>query len=202
MKDFNNNLRGFAHYVWKTFKPRHWIGLDWQNFLWASVICWILSLPGVELLLPWATQRVFATLSWLLAIVGGISWALNGSTPALGSLSLQPWLAGGLTCVLADRLLVAAGASPSSAQAIAVMSWPLVSFLFLFLPDLLGGEARWQLSARARQQAVLWFLAHLLATCWLGFLLLTQAWVAAEPAWQNAAKDPFQGSRFVVNLGG
>ncbi len=166
---------------------------SWQTVIYMSLFSWLTSLLARALDATEFTVMLLATFSWIFLALG-VGWFFDAADIKLFGIPTAPWVAGAILCIFLFGTLTDSWLRP------ALAAWPLISFLVVAVPQLLG----WDLQPKpvppgVRQQLILLFLLSLLFSCWFQFYFRIQTWLDRYP---SLASDNLNRSTFVYRLPG
>jgi hypothetical protein len=166
---------------------------SWLTVIYLSLFSWLMSLLGRSLGASTITVGIMTTLSWIFLAVG-IGWALEANQVKFFGLSLAPWVAGAIVCIFLF------GSWGDNWLQPALITWPLISFAVVAVPNLLSWELQYKKpTAPVRQQLVLLFFLSLLLSSWFQFYFRIQNWLQAYP---SLVADTVEESNFVYRIPG
>lgn len=166
---------------------------SWQMVIYLALFSWVMSWLAVVLGATQFTVVLLTTFSWLFLALG-VGWAVDALGLKLFGLPLAPWVAGAVVC------LFLFGTWQRNAFALALVVWPLLSFLIIAVPNFVGWNFNFKVPPPAvRQSLILVFFASLLLSCWFQFYFRLQAWIQDYP---SVVADNLSGSEFVFRIPG
>lgn len=135
-------------------------------------------------------QNIFSALGYLV-IVFTFGWFTYKNPLIVEGFSLSAWILVGLVCLFFASLL------PNTAPFL-WMIWPTLSAIFAAWPDFRAADNKIKnLSNEQRLKLLIWFLSHLVVSCWINFSLIIQTWILDYP---SLLADDFSQSDFVVKI--
>ena len=165
----------------------------WPTVIYMSLISWIMSAISRLLGASAFTVGLMATLAWIFLALG-VGWAFEARNIKPFGLSLGPWVAGGILCLFLFGSWGGAWLQP------ALISWPLMSFVVVAVPNLLTWEFRPKRpSPSVRQSLALMLGLSLLLSSWFQFYFRLQTWLRDYP---SLIADRFDQSAFVYRIPG
>ena len=185
----------FLRQTWQSIKtlllPDRYF--SWLTVIYLSLFSWLMSWLGRSLAASDITVGIMATLSWIFLALG-IGWGLETNQVKPFGISLAPWVAGAILCIFLF------GSWGDDWLQPALISWPLISFAVVAVPNLLNWELRPKKPAeQVRQRLVLLFFLSLLLSSWFQFYFRIQTWLQAYP---SLVADSFEDSNFVYRIPG
>ena len=166
---------------------------SWLTVIYMSLISWLMS--GISRYLGASpfTVGLMATLAWIFLALG-VGWAFEAKRIKPFGLSIGPWVSGGILCLFLFGSWGGAWLQP------ALITWPLMSFLVVALPNLLSWELQpKQPSPAVRQSLALLLGFSLLLSSWFQFYFRLQTWLQDYP---SLIADTFDDSAFVYRIPG
>jgi hypothetical protein len=166
---------------------------SWPTVIYMSLISWLMS--GISRLLGASafTVGLMATLAWIFLALG-VGWACEAQKIKPFGLSIAPWVAGGILCLFLFGSWGGAWLQP------ALISWPLMSFLVVAVPNMLSWELRPKRPSPAVRQSLALLLGlSLLLSSWFQFYFRIQTWLRDYP---SLIADQFDHSAFVYRIPG
>jgi Family of unknown function (DUF5357) len=167
--------------------------ISWQSLVLASLLFWLIFGLAIGAQYDLGFDRQFvAQLGWIFLFAGLAWWQLENPI-LIGGLSIGPWIISALICVL---LFV----RPSGEFSPLIwVVWPLLAAAIAIVPTIRDDSNHWTVpSVRKRSQLLLLTLGSVIVSCWFGFSLIIQSWIATYP--ELMAAD-VSNSNFVVRLG-
>jgi len=166
---------------------------SWQTVIYMSVFSWLMSLIARELGATGFTVMLLATFGWFFMALGA-GWFVSDANIKPFGIPIAPWVSGAILCIFLFATLTDSWLRP------ALATWPLISFLVVAVPNLLG----WDLQPKSvpptiRQKLLLLFLLSLLFSSWFQFYFRIQNWLDTYP---SLASDDLHQSTFVYRLPG
>lgn len=166
---------------------------SWQAVIYMSLFSWFMSVLARALGTTELTVMLLATCGWIFLALG-VGWFVHDANIKPFGIPTAPWVAGAILCVFLFGTLTDSWLRP------ALATWPLISFLVVAVPNLLG----WDLQPKpvpppVRQQLILLFLLSLLFSSWFQFYFRIQTWLDRYP---SLASDNLNQSTFVYRLPG
>lgn len=166
---------------------------SWQTVIYMSLFSWLLSLLARTLGATDFTVMLLATFGWIYLALG-VGWAVETAKIRPFGLPIAPWVAGAILCIFLFGTWTDRWIQP------ALATWPLISFLVVAVPNLLG----WDLQPKpvpppVRQKLILLFFLSLLFSSWFQFYFRIQTWLEIYP---SLAADDLNRSSFVYRLPG
>jgi hypothetical protein len=166
---------------------------SWQTVIYMSLFSWLMSLMARQLGATPFTVMVLATGGWFFLALGA-GWAVEAANIKPFGVPIAPWVSGAILCIFLFATLTDSWISP------ALATWPLISFLVVAVPDLLGWDFRPKpVLPAVRQKLILLFFLSLLFSCWFQFYFRIQTWLEDYP---SLATDNLNRSSFVYRLPG
>lgn len=166
---------------------------SWQTVLYLSLFSWLMSLLGRGLEASALTVGLMATFAWAFLALG-IGWGLEAKQVKPLGISIAPWVSGAILCLFLFGSWGGQWLQP------ALISWPLVSFMVMAVPNLLSWELRPKRPVPAmRQKLVILFFLCLLFSGWFQFYFRLQSWLQDYP---SLMADSFDQSNFVYRVPG
>jgi hypothetical protein len=166
---------------------------SWITVIYMSLISWLMS--GISRLLGASafTVGLMATLAWIFLALG-VGWACEARNLRPFGLSIAPWVSGGILCLFLFGSWGGAWLQP------ALITWPLMSFVVVAVPNLLTWELRPKSPSPAmRQHLALLLGLSLLLSSWFQFYFRLQTWLRDYP---SLIADQFDHSTFVYRVPG
>lgn len=166
---------------------------SWPTVIYMSLISWLMS--GISRLLGASpfTVGLMATLAWIFLALG-VGWAFEARKIRPFGLSIAPWVSGAILCLFLFGSWGGAWLQP------ALITWPLMSFLVVAVPNLLTWEFRPKRPAPAIRQSLALLLGlSLLLSSWFQFYFRIQTWLRDYP---SLIADQFDHSAFVYRIPG
>ncbi|HIK32364.1 MAG TPA: DUF5357 family protein [Oscillatoriales cyanobacterium M59_W2019_021] len=170
--------------------------LSWQSLILVSALFWLILAVALGIQYDWSdlgvSDRAISQLAWILLFAGLTWWQLENPV-RLGGLSIGPWIISALVCAL---LFIRPSGEISP---LVWVVWPLLAAAIAVFPRVRGDSNSWTIpSVRERSALILLILGSFIVSCWFGFSLIIQGWLATYP--ELMAAD-VSGSNFVVRLG-
>lgn len=186
MNQFFKNLWSQS---WDLLSPDSYY--SWQVVIYLSLFSWAMSWLAWALEATEATLFLLSSLSWIFLAIG-VGWALETFKVRLFGIPVAPWAVGAILCIFIF------GTWPVSSISWMLISWPIVSFLVIALPQFVGWELDFHLPPpKVRQQLLLLFLLSLLLSSWFGFYFRIQKWFDDYP---SLLAESFEESSFVYRV--
>jgi Family of unknown function (DUF5357) len=187
-----NSVTSAVDGIRKTLTPPKF--LSWQTLLLVSGVFWALILfdyyaSGPN---PQFDENLILNLAWIF-LLAGLAWWQFEQPLKLSTVSLGPWIISALICIL---LFVRPSGEVWPG---AWILWPLLAVAITVVPDLLTPNRRLKVpQLTERWKAIVTALSGVLLSCWLGFFLVVQGWIADYP---DLISADVSRSNFVVRLG-
>jgi Family of unknown function (DUF5357) len=167
--------------------------ISWQSLVLASLLFWLIFAVAIGAEYDLGVDRQFiAQIGWICLFAGLAWWQLENPI-LIGGLSIGPWMISALICTL---LFV----RPSGEFSPLIwIVWPLLAAAIAVVPTIRDDSNHWAVpSVHKRSQLLILILGSFIISCWFGFALTIQSWVATYP--ELMAADVSE-SNFVVRLG-
>jgi hypothetical protein len=166
---------------------------SWQTVFYMSLFSWLMSLIARELGATEFTVMLLAAFGWFFMALGA-GWFVNDGNIKPFGIPIAPWVSGAILCIFLFATFTDSWLRP------ALATWPLISFLVVAVPNLLG----WDFQPKpvppvVRQKLLLLFLLSLLFSSWFQFYFRIQNWLETYP---SLASDDLHQSTFVYRLPG
>lgn len=170
--------------------------LSWQSLILVSVLFWLILAVAIGAQYDWndlgVNDRAISQLAWILLFAGLTWWQLENPV-RIGGLSIGPWIISALVCAL---LFIRPSGEISP---LVWVVWPLLAAAIAVFPRVRGDSNSWTIpSVRERSALILLVLGSFIVSCWFGFSLIIQSWLATYPELMAANVS---NSNFVVRLG-
>jgi hypothetical protein len=165
----------------------------WQTVIYMSLFSWLASLVAQVLEASDFTVMLLATFGWIYLALG-TGWALDDANFRPFGIPIAPWVSGAILCVFLFATWTDSWIRP------ALATWPLISFLVVAVPHLLGWDFQPKpVPPAVRQKLILLFFLSLLFSSWFQFYFRIQSWLEDYP---SLAADNLNHSSFVYRLPG
>jgi hypothetical protein len=166
---------------------------SWQTVIYMSLFSWLMSLIARALGTTDFTVMLLATFGWFFLALGA-GWFVEAAKIRPFGMPIAPWVSGAILAVFLFGTLTDSWLRP------ALATWPLISFLVVAVPSLLGWDFQPKpVPPAVRQQLLLLFLLSLLFSSWFQFYFRIQSWLDTYP---SLAADDLNRSTFVYRLPG
>jgi hypothetical protein len=166
---------------------------SWQTVIYMSLFSWLMSLIARGVGATDFTVTLLATFGWIFLALGA-GWFVNHAGIRPFGIPIAPWVSGAILCVFLFGTLTDSWLRP------ALATWPLISFLVVAVPNLLGWDFQPKpVPPAVRQQLLLLFFLSLLFSSWFQFYFRIQSWLDIYP---SLAADNLNRSTFVYRLPG
>jgi len=160
----------------------------WQTVLYMSLFSWLMSLIARTVNATEFTVMLLATFSWIFLALGA-GWFINDIGIRPFGIPIAPWVSGAILCIFLFGTLTESWLRP------ALAAWPLISFLVVAVPDLVGWDFKPKsVPSPVRQKLILLFFLSLLFSSWFQFYFRIQGWLETYP---SLASDNLNRSTFV-----
>ncbi|MEB3289909.1 MAG: DUF5357 family protein [Leptolyngbya sp.] len=184
-------LRSYVTGLKTALWPRS--AFSWLTVIYMSLISWLMSGLSYGLGASPFTVGLMATLAWIFLALG-VGWAFEAKNIKPFGLSLGPWVSGGILCLFLFGSWGGAWLQP------ALITWPLMSFLVVAVPNLLSWELQPKRPSPAVRQSLALMLGFsLLVSSWFQFYFRLQTWLRDYP---SLISDTFDHSAFVYRIPG
>lgn len=164
---------------------------SWQVVIYLSLFSWAMSWLAWLLEVTQVTLFILTSLSWLFLAIG-VGWALEEARIKLFGVPIYPWVTGAIVS------LFILGTWPDMPASWVLISWPLISFVVIAVPEFITWELEPRLPMPSKRQYLVFVLfISILLSSWLGFYFRVQSWLDDYP---SLLADSFENSRFVYRL--
>ena len=166
---------------------------SWQTVMYMSLFSWLMSLIARGLDATDFTVMVLAACGWVFLALGA-GWFVDAANIRPFGIPIAPWVSGAILCLFLFGTLTDSWLRP------ALATWPLISFLVVAVPNLLGWDFQPKpVPPTVRQKLILLFFLSLLFSSWFQFYFRIQNWLDQYP---SLAADDLHRSAFVYRLPG
>ena len=106
---------------------------SWQTVMYMSLFSWLMSLIARGLDATDFTVMVLAACGWVFLALGA-GWFVDAANIRPFGIPIAPWVSGAILCLFLFGTLTDSWLRP------ALATWPLISFLVVAVPNLLGWD--------------------------------------------------------------
>ncbi|MFB2836801.1 DUF5357 family protein [Floridanema evergladense] len=163
---------------------------SWQTLIYTSIFFWIIALLLGILTGNAKLQDTFSLLGCVI-IISGYAWFTVERPFIVQGFSLSAWILVGVICLFITSV------QPKFASFIWIV-WPVLSAIVAAWPEFIAaGRKLNNLRNEQRFKLLIWFLIHLIFSCWIQFSLIIQGWILQYP---SLLADDLSQSDFVVTI--
>ncbi|HEY9863514.1 MAG TPA: DUF5357 family protein [Candidatus Obscuribacterales bacterium] len=150
-------------------KPTH--PLDWRTFLLISITIWVISL----LMINDNDKNNLALISLLILTIS-IGIRTNNPPFVLGGISLSPWIAAALLCLIIHQK------TGINRPDFAIKAWPIIAACLIFILEFIRDQFKIQSPPPlVRMGFLIVLLIHINVYCWIEFSLRAEKWLETVP---------------------
>lgn len=160
-----------------------------RAFSWETLVLLSLGSCFAAYISTGIVRTFISNCGWIFLIFG-VCWGTAQKRLRIGNIYLSPWITGALVSTYIFGNI--------SQPDLAVIFWPIISAVIATVPNYFGKGLKLQLpNPDKRQKMMVFFLSHVVISCWFQFYYILQDWLQEYP---SLLADDLRRSAFLVKL--